>query len=356
MSRAWLLVALVSGCSDLLGIPTVERDFDAAADDAPKAEPDACMPKSCQDRNATCGTIEDGCGGTKPCNSCTPPSTCHMTESDGTGNMCMCTPLTSCSEGGYECGMPPDGCFGSLNCPSCADSSDACTNSICTPAGMVGILAGSYQMGCNSAVDSSCDPDESPQHTVTLGTFRIDITEVSEAAYDMCVSAGTCTAPAGPYTPASTPTLPVQGVTWDQASAYCAWAGKRLPTEAEWERAARGTDGRLYPWGASAPTCSRVDYSACSQGAIAVTSDPSGASPAGALNMSGNEWEWVADYYDPSYYASSPTANPQGPTTPGDRVIRGGSYSSVTTDLRTSNREHAQASNNAATHGFRCAK
>jgi formylglycine-generating enzyme required for sulfatase activity len=204
---------------------------------------------------------------------------------------------------------------------------------------------------------------------VTLGAYFIDATEVTVDAYLACVERGPCRAP-GPRCPgpgADRPTHPVACVDWNQAQSYCSWVGKRLPTEAEWEKAARGGDQRPYPWGHAPPTCVRVAFNdrgedpgavrGCGRGASwPVGSFAAGASPYGALDMAGNVWEWVADHWSPDYYAESPRTDPSGPESGDMRVRRGGSWRSLGVFLPSAVRGRMDPAERNEIVGFRCAK
>ena len=198
--------------------------------------------------------------------------------------------------------------------------------------------AGAFVMGCNADVDTRCEADEFPAHEVRLAAFVIDRDEVSQARYSACVEADACTLPSGDFDPNTTPDLAVTFVTWEQADTFCAWEGKRLPTEAEWELAARGDDGRIYPWGNQPPDCSLANVFGCGDAVLPVGGRPAGASPFGVLDMAGNVMEWVADWYDESYYAASPSVDPMGPDSGAYRVKRGGSYMGDVDTVRVSNR------------------
>lgn len=188
---------------------------------------------------------------------------------------------------------------------------------------LVYIPAGNFLMGLDGLLSN-----QEPEHEVYLDAYWIDRTEVTNAMYRLCVQEKVCSSPGWdkyfPYEQFQN--YPVVYISWTQAKEYCEWAGRRLPTEAEWEKAARGTDARLYPWGNEEPTSDLLNFARINGDIVAVSSYPSGASPYEVMDMAGNVWEWVADWYDDYYYSISPQDNPKGPDSGYYRVCRGGGW------------------------------
>jgi eukaryotic-like serine/threonine-protein kinase len=225
------------------------------------------------------------------------------------------------------------------------------------------VPAGEFKMGAADS-DSQATDMERPQHPVYLDAFWIDQTEVTNAMYTKCVKAGACQAPAQTksftrdsyYGNPQFDTYPVVNVAWNDAKQYCTWAGGNLPTEAQWEKAARGTDGRIYPWGNDAPDKTRLSYDQKVRDTTQVGDYPTGASLYGVLDMAGNVYEWVADWFGETYYASSADRNPAGSTSGDGRIVRGGSWYSVASRVRASYRNWSSPDYRDDDIGFRCAR
>jgi formylglycine-generating enzyme required for sulfatase activity len=226
--------------------------------------------------------------------------------------------------------------------------------------GMVIVPAGPFLRGSPDGVGSS---DERPQKEITMSAFYVDKTEVTQKAYAKCVEAKKCKAPQcssdrkTDWDPDKRGDHPVVCIHWKQAKAYCEFAGKRLPTEAEWEKAARGTDGRRYPWGEDPPDCELAQYYGCNtKDTLPVGSLPKGASPYGALDMAGNVWEWIADWYDSGYYKVAPAQDPPGPKRGDEKPVRGGSWKYGKKDLDVAPRTFEEPMKAYEHVGVRCAK
>jgi formylglycine-generating enzyme required for sulfatase activity len=179
--------------------------------------------------------------------------------------------------------------------------------------------------------------DESPQHTIVLNGYWIQQTEVTKVEYRHCMEEGPCTQPNDSrLDDQEYSNHPVVGVTWVQASNYATWVGGRLPTEAEWEKACRDADARIYPWGDEEPNEDLLNYNNHIGKTTAVGSYPPGAYA--LYDMAGNVWEWTADLYSQDYYANSPNQNPTGPTEGYERTLRGGSYQDTANGVRCADR------------------
>jgi len=250
------------------------------------------------------------------------------------------------------------------------------------PEQMVIIPAGEFEMGCNEAVDTQCWSNECPYHTVTLSEYKIDIYEVTARQYRKCVNAGNCNNnnSSKPHYSTVNEDLacnlgadgnedhPMNCVTRNGAKAYCEWAGKSLPTEAQWEKAARGTDGRKYPWGnepevncdyvvmASKDSSTGAEDACSADGTMSVGSFEVGVSPYGVYDMIGNVDEWVSDNYGEKYYEVSPSEDPTGPETGDLGILKGGSwwFTGLDNALRSSVRKYYNPDYGNQVSGFRC--
>jgi formylglycine-generating enzyme required for sulfatase activity len=296
------------------------------------------------------------------------------------------------------CSIVIDGCeCGALGCPcadgggcakgTCDEHSDTC---VLISEKMVYVPAGSFWMGCRDGHDTDeitgpCPESQLPYREVSLDAYWIDRFEVSKGEYRACMDAGVCTKPylwdsehyEGPWGEgdfvAGPDSFPAASISCSQASSYCTWVGKRLPTEAEWEKAARGADGRKYPWGNEEPICIHANYNAgggvCESDVEYPTlypcgSFPAGTSPYGALDMAGNVKEWTNDGIEIGVgYEGLPAENPTGIESNNGRAFRGGGYQSPILAnggyvLRTSLRGYGQISWTALSldYGIRCAK
>jgi formylglycine-generating enzyme required for sulfatase activity len=321
---------------------------------------DACVWRPCS-RPEACNACDDDADGTTDedfdCNAGTHEA---CTTSCGSTGRRVCSSTcgwSACLAPGETCGNGVDD-----DCDGSADESPCC------PTGTVLIPAGDFLMGSEPGEGN---PDEHPEHRVTVSAFCMARNEVTNTEYQACLSAGSCTMPSGAFGPAG---HPVTRVNWTQARSYCLWAGGALPTEAQWEKAARGAcdlvgpatcgpeDTRTYPWGEAAVSCALANIAGCvggSGGTQAVGSISAGDSPYGIHDMCANAWELVQDCYSYNYYETSPSVDPTGPPGPGcNRVGRGGGWASGASDpfwLRVTPRMTFLDTTESAYIGFRCA-
>jgi formylglycine-generating enzyme required for sulfatase activity len=224
------------------------------------------------------------------------------------------------------------------------------------------VPAGIFIMGSDNAAGPA---DQKPLHMVNLDTYYIDKYEVTNANYKACVDAGICRLPAqfDSQTHASYfgnsqfDNYPVIYVDWNMSKAYCEWRGTRLPTEAEWEKAARGTDGRTYPWGNTENNCEKANHMGCVGDTSRVGSYEAGKSPYGVYDMVGNIWEWMADFYDASYYGLLPqnVLDPLGPNNGETHAMRGTSWHPYDYEVKVTRRGNRFPTELSNIFGFRCA-
>ncbi len=339
-------------------------DSDAGAtdtqDSAPDVKVDPCSQKSCDDGNActtdTCGTT--GCVHVNSTASCDTAAAVCPTSGVCVGGACV-APAEVCGDGVCGCSETP---------ASCASDCEAA---------MATLPAGTFAMGSANGVGSSL---EWPQHLVTLGAFQLDKTEVTVAHYgafynhlnavQQCAAANATAFVCGQpdkcnFGVAGWEQQPINCVDWFQADAYCKWAhvGGRLPTEAEWEYAARsGGKEQEYPWGNELPTCAtyaifmETTMSGCGANSTwPVCSKPAGNSSQGACDLTGNVWEWCSDWF--GGYDAVPQTDPSGAAWGTQRSLRGGSWFQVTVPgLRVRHRFSGAPSSRNVDFGFRCAR
>jgi formylglycine-generating enzyme required for sulfatase activity len=242
---------------------------------------------------------------------------------------------------------------------------------IVVPESMVHVPRGAFRMGCDEAVDGPCSATERPSRAVWVNGFFVDVTEVTVGAFTACVKAGSCSLPISDgecnFGEADRDVYAINCVTWDQAAQFCAWQGKRLPTEAEWEKAARGTDGRPFPWGRDAADAGGTYRANWGEGLARnlwirdqweydgpVGFYPNAAGPYGTEDQAGNVSEWVADGYREGYDPNDTRDPKVGPTAEG-RVVRGGSFREYARRMKTFARDWHEPTFWYSHVGFRCA-
>jgi formylglycine-generating enzyme required for sulfatase activity len=394
-SGSWVVSACVAGAWDTLGTNTQSSTCSPA--DPGSYISSVCVPGSSttlgsDTASTTCGEpgstsyVTAACvaGAWDSLGTNTLSSACSPAD-PGSYVIDLCVPGSSTTIGSDAvitgCSAIPN-CDSGLTCTNSTDSICAtCTlgyslfpDSTACVHGMFIVDAGNFWMGCNSAVDSNCESGEFPYHQVYLDAYLIDEYQVTAAAYKDCVNAGVCVYNGSTTDPTRTynngqDDHPINYVNWSEAKTYCEWKGKRLLTEAEWEKAARGgcefysdceLESHKYPWGNEVASCDYVvmddGTGGCgTQQTWPVGSKPFGASVYGPQDMAGNVWEWTADWSSPSYYSESPSSNPTGPDSGSWRVLRGGSYLNTGDFFRSSARGFQFPGYRYSLYGFRCA-
>ncbi len=361
---------------DLADTPALDVATDATASELPPADVEPATDATAVDVGPTLDTAADVtaidlCAAITSCDDGNP---CTFGEACA-GGVCLPGAPTNCDDAN-DCTIDacelPGGCTATALPDGAMCTVGVCAKGVCKapPAGMAWIGAGSFVLGC-AAGDKACQLSESPTATVTLAGHYLDLHEATAAEYTVCVSGGGCSAPAacGAAVTVVNPAKashPVNCVTWDQAAAYCAWQGGRLPTEAEWERAARGgKTGQIFGWGNQPPGCDPglPSFAVWAAGGLGCGLD--GTWPAqsglplgfGMQGMAGNVREWVADWFAADAYASVALFNPSGPALGSHRVVRGGSFESGSPiALRSSARAAEKPTTASVSLGFRCAK
>ncbi|MBI5534339.1 MAG: SUMF1/EgtB/PvdO family nonheme iron enzyme [Deltaproteobacteria bacterium] len=292
------------------------------------------------------------------------PAACQDQDGDGFGLGCARGPDCNDLDSAVHPGQAETCNFRDDDCNALVDDVPGCPQAPLNPS-PVRVPAGAFTMGSPQGHGAI---DEQPEHAVHVGAFRIDRYEVTNRRYQQCVQRSSCELPgmlsshlrSDYFENPRYADYPVVFVTWKQADSYCKWAGGRLPTEPEWEKAAKGTgsEPRTFPWGNEAPDCSRANMGgpgSCVGDTDRVGLRVEGRSPYGAMDMAGNVWEWVSDWYDPAYYASAPSRDTAGPAAGSLKVMRGGCWESGADSLRVSCRKAELPATWAYNIGFRCA-
>ncbi|MBI5242411.1 MAG: SUMF1/EgtB/PvdO family nonheme iron enzyme [Elusimicrobia bacterium] len=217
------------------------------------------------------------------------------------------------------------------------------------------VQAGEFQMGSPQGLGSM---DEHPRHKVRLEAFYMDRYPVTSEEYEKCVKAGACPTPGTGqlcnYGVEARGKDPINCATWDEAQAYCLWAGKRLPTEAEWEKAARGGTDTKWSFGDEARRLADYAWYSANSGGLTHRVGMRNPNQFGLYDMAGNVWHWMVDWYDSHYYESSPDHDPQGPPPSRCRVLRGGSWNNQANSSRAASRFWADSESRTDNIGFRC--